>query len=109
MFSDLFRIVSDYELAIPPKIAAVFRSLATVEGTTSGLEPGFDIVVETRRFAAGYLAEQFRPGSLGAAAVDELTALLPLLRRLPRRIDRDRRGVRNRTPKGQHVAPGRRP
>jgi ubiquinone biosynthesis protein len=62
MFSDLFRIVSDYELAIPPKIAAVFRSLATVEGTTSGLEPGFDIVVETRRFAAGYLAEQFRPG-----------------------------------------------
>ena len=52
MFSDLFRIVSDYELAIPPKIAAVFRSLATVEGTTSGLEPGFDIVVETRRFAA---------------------------------------------------------
>ena len=88
MFTDLFRIVSDHGLAIPPEIAAVFRSLATVEGTISGLEPSFDIVVETRRFAADYLAEQFSPDSLKAAATDELTALLPLLRRLPRRIDR---------------------
>jgi ubiquinone biosynthesis protein len=88
MFSDLFRIVSEHGLAIPPEIAAVFRSLATVEGTISGLEPRFDIVVETRRFAADYLAEQFRPDSLKAAAMDELTALVPVLRRLPRRIDR---------------------
>ena len=88
MFTDLFRIVSGHGLAIPPEIAAVFRSLATVEGTISGLEPCFDIVVETRRFAADYLAEQFRPGSLKTAATDELTALLPILRRLPRRIDR---------------------
>ena len=88
MFSDLFRIVPDHGLAIPPEIAAVFRSLATVEGTISGLEPGFDIVVETRRFAADYLAEQFRPDSLKAAVTEELTALVPVLRRLPRRIDR---------------------
>ncbi len=45
-------------------------------------------LVETRRFAADYLAEQFSPDSLKAAATDELTALLPILRRLPRRIDR---------------------
>jgi ubiquinone biosynthesis protein len=64
-----------------------------VEGTISGLEPGFDIVVETRRFAADYLAEQFRPDSLKAAAMDELTALLPVLRRLPRRIDRIGEGL----------------
>ena len=35
MFADLFRIISDHGLAIPPEIAAVFRSLATVEGTVS--------------------------------------------------------------------------
>ena len=93
LFSDLFRIVSDHGLAIPPEIAAVFRSLATAEGTISGLAPGFDIVVETRRFAADYLAEQFRPDSLKAAAMDELTALLPVLRRLPRRIDRIGEGL----------------
>jgi ubiquinone biosynthesis protein len=55
---------------------------------SSGLDPGFDIVNEARRFAANYLAEQFRPDSLRAAATDELTTLLPVLRRLPRRIDR---------------------
>jgi ubiquinone biosynthesis protein len=43
VFSDLFRIVSDYGLAIPPEVAAVFRALAT---------------------------------------------LLPMLRRLPRRVER---------------------
>ena len=88
MFTDLFRIVSGHGLSVPPEIAAVFRALATMEGTLTQLAPGFDIVTGTRRFAAGYLAEQLHPGSLREAATDELTTLLPLLRRLPRRIDR---------------------
>src|SRR5450631_1058096 len=88
MFTDLFRIVSDHGLAVPPEIAAVFRALATMEGTLTQLAPGFDIVAEARRFAADYLAEQLRPESLRQAATDELTTLLPVLRRLPRHIDR---------------------
>jgi ubiquinone biosynthesis protein len=88
MFGDLFRIVWDHGLAIPPEIGAVFRCLATLEGTISGFDPSFNIVAETRRFASDYLAEQFRPDSLKAAATKEVTTLLPILRRLPRRIDR---------------------
>ena len=88
MFTDLFRIVSDHGLAVPPEIAAVFRALATVEGTLTQLAPGFDIVAEARRFAGQQLAGQFRPDTLRTTAADELVALLPLLRRLPRRIDR---------------------
>jgi ubiquinone biosynthesis protein len=88
MFTDLFRIVAEYGLAVPPEIAAVFRSLATAEGTLTRLAPGFDMVAETRCFARRYLAEQFRPGSVREMAADELTTLLPMLRRLPRRIDR---------------------
>ena len=88
MFTDLFRIVADHGLAIPPEIAAVFRALATMEGTLTQLAPGFDIVTEARRFAAEQLAEQFSPDTLRKTAVDELASLLPLLRRLPRRIDR---------------------
>ena len=53
MFTDLFRIVSEHGLAVPPEIAAVFRALATMEGTLTALAPGFDIVAEARRFAAG--------------------------------------------------------
>jgi ubiquinone biosynthesis protein len=66
----------------------VFRALATMEGTLTQLAPGFDIVAEARRFAAEQLAAQFSPDVLRKTAADELIALLPALRRLPRRIDR---------------------
>src|SRR5215831_9276817 len=55
MFTGLFRIVADYGLAVPPEIAAVFRALATVEGTLAQLVPGFDIVAEARRFGENQL------------------------------------------------------
>jgi ubiquinone biosynthesis protein len=84
MFTDLFRIVSEHGLVVPSEIAAVFRALATMEGTLTTLSPGFDIVAEARRFAAA----QFSPDVLRKTAADELIALLPVLRRLPRRIDR---------------------
>ena len=44
MFTDLFRIVTSFGLSVPPEVAAVFRALATLEGTLSQLAPGFDIV-----------------------------------------------------------------
>ena len=66
----------------------MFRCLATMEGTLTGLAPHFDLVAETRRFAADYVAEQLHPDALRRAATEELTALIPVLRRLPRRIDR---------------------
>ena len=88
LFTDLLRLVSDYGLAVPPEIAGVFRALATMEGTLAGLAPGFDIVAESRAFASGQLASQMNPTTLRQTATDELLALLPILRRLPRRADR---------------------
>src|SRR3954451_12977061 len=69
-------------------MAAVFRSLATLEGTLTQLAPGFDLVAESRAFAAEELAERLRPEALRRAATDEFLSLLPLLRRVPRRLDR---------------------
>jgi ubiquinone biosynthesis protein len=88
MFADLLRIVADYGLAVPPEIAAAFRSLATMEGTLTQLAPGFDIVAEARRFGGEQLAELLSPEAIRKTAADELAALVPMLRRLPRRIDR---------------------
>jgi ubiquinone biosynthesis protein len=88
MFTDLFRLVTTYGLAVPPEIAAVFRALATMEGTLAGLAPGFNIVVESRSYASVRLTEQMDPSSLRKTATEELLTLLPVLRRLPRRIDR---------------------
>jgi ubiquinone biosynthesis protein len=88
MFTDLFRIVSSYGLAVPAEVAAVFRALGTLEGTLTELARDFDIVTEARKLAAGYAAEQLTPSALKREAVTELAALVPILRRLPRRVDR---------------------
>jgi ubiquinone biosynthesis protein len=88
MFTDLFRLIARFELGIPPEVAAVFRALATLEGTLTLVAPGFDLIAEAQGFASGFFAAQLAPGQLRKTAADELVALLPVLRRLPRRLDR---------------------
>ncbi|MEQ4718527.1 AarF/UbiB family protein [Nonomuraea sp. B19D2] len=88
LFTDLFRIVSVYGLSIPPEVAAVFRALATLEGTLVRLYPGFDLIGEARAFAGRYLADQVGPETIKETVTQELAALLPMLRRLPRRVER---------------------
>ncbi len=88
MFTGLFRLASRFELAIPPEIATVLRALATLEGTLTLLTPGIDIAAEARAYAADHVAAQLSPTGVPKSAADELIALLPVLRRLPRRLDR---------------------
>ena len=88
MFGDLFRVVAHHGLSIPPELAAVFRALGTVEGTLEQLAPGFEFVTEARALASSYVTEQLRPDTVRQAAGEEFVALLPILRRFPRRIER---------------------
>lgn len=88
MFNDLFRIIASHELGVPPEVAAVFRALATVEGTIARIFPGFDLVGASRQFAAAHVTDRLAPDALRRTATEELATLLPMLRRLPRRIDR---------------------
>ena len=88
LFAELFRLVTRHELAVPPEFAATFRALSTLEGGLTLLAPGFDIVAEAERFGQAQLAGRLGPASLKEAAADEIVALLPMLRRLPRRVDR---------------------
>lgn len=108
-FTALFRMLSRFGLAVPPEIAAVFRALATVEGSLAQLAPGFNLLEEARAFAVEMVTEELRfrrprrPdakdgagdgfGPLGFPSVvhdmaHEFIALLPMMRRLPRRVDR---------------------
>ena len=88
MFTDLFRLASQFELAIPPEIATVLRALATLEGTLSLLTPGIDIAAEARQYAADHMAAALSPAAVPKSAAEEVAALIPVLRRLPRRFDR---------------------
>ncbi|MFG1620377.1 ABC1 kinase family protein [Kribbella sp. NPDC049227] len=88
MFNDLFAIITTHDLGVPPEVAAVFRALATIEGTISRISPGFDLVAASRQFAAAHVTDRLAPEALRRTASEELASLLPMLRRLPRRIDR---------------------
>ncbi|TDD54672.1 AarF/ABC1/UbiB kinase family protein [Kribbella antibiotica] len=88
MFNDLFKIITSHELGVPPEVAAVFRALATVEGTISRISPGFDLVAASRQFASAHVTDRLTPEALRRTATEELASILPMLRRLPRRIDR---------------------
>jgi ubiquinone biosynthesis protein len=88
MFSDLFRIVTEYGLSVPPEVAAVFRALGVLEGTLARLAPRLDLVAEARGFATRHGPGQVGPDMARQAVAEELTTLLPMLRRLPRRVER---------------------
>ncbi|MDG6106894.1 AarF/ABC1/UbiB kinase family protein [Dactylosporangium aurantiacum] len=88
LFRSLLRLVAEYELTIPPEVAAVFRALTTLEGGLAELSGGFDVMTEARGFAQQHFAEMWRPSAVKQALTEELTTLVPVLRRLPRRVDR---------------------
>jgi len=88
MFNSLFRLLVSFGLVFQPVIGAVFRTMMTLEGTLIALSPGFDMVAETRDFAGNWLGQMLSPASLREAATDEALGLLPVLRKLPRRLDR---------------------
>ncbi|UVS80024.1 putative ubiquinone biosynthesis protein UbiB [Actinokineospora sp. UTMC 2448] len=88
VFTEVFRVVAEFRLAVPPPIAAVFRALGTLEGTLARLSPGFNIVGAAREFAAGQIGANLRPETLRETLTHEAMTLLPVLRRLPRRLDR---------------------
>ena len=87
MFTALFRLLLTFGIVFPPVIGGVFRALVTLEGTLLQLAPGFQIIDEARSLGGSWLEELLAPSSLQDAATDELIELLPVLRRLPRRID----------------------
>jgi ubiquinone biosynthesis protein len=66
----------------------VFRAIATLEGTLGTLSPGFNVVAEARALASSHLAAQMWPSALRRTLTEELATLIPMMRRLSRRVDR---------------------
>lgn len=88
VIGDLFALISRFGLATPPELAAVLRAIGTIEGTLRRLDPGFDLIAGAREFASRQVSARLEPAALRKSMTDELAGLLPLIRRLPRRVDR---------------------
>ncbi|MEV6493351.1 AarF/UbiB family protein, partial [Actinoplanes sp. NPDC051633] len=84
----MLRTFTAHGLGVPPPVAAVFRAFATLEGTLGLVRPGFDLLGQARAIGGRRIAEALTPQRLRGSLEDELVALLPVLRGLPRRFDR---------------------
>lgn len=88
VFTEMVRMLTLNRIAVPGELATAFRAVATLEGTLRHLSPTFDMLTEASGYASERVAREFKPQAVFTTLSDELTALLPLVRRLPTRVDR---------------------
>ena len=87
LFTELFRLVTRHELAVPPEFAATFRALSILEGGLTLLAPGH-IVAESERFGQRQLTSSPRPGLAEGGRGRGGRRAAADAARLPRRVDR---------------------
>ncbi|HEX2273193.1 MAG TPA: AarF/ABC1/UbiB kinase family protein [Acidimicrobiales bacterium] len=88
MFNELLQLFFSFGITLPPEFSTFFRAMVTLEGTLTTLSPGYLVIDAAQAVAAEWARDQLTPGSLEQLARNELLALAPLLRRLPRHLDR---------------------
>ncbi|MGH2389687.1 MAG: hypothetical protein ACRDIE_15915 [Chloroflexota bacterium] len=88
MFASLFKLISVHRFAIPPQIAAAFRALGALEGTLRMISKDIDIVATARVQGRDIMGRALKPGNLRQSLERQLLGLLPVMQRLPRRINK---------------------
>jgi ubiquinone biosynthesis protein len=74
IFELVFRLLRDFQLALPPDLALVLRTLLTAEGFVRRIDPRFDIAAELAPLARELIAERASPRRLRAEARKLLSA-----------------------------------
>lgn len=87
LFPGLFALVVRHGFAVPPQLAAIFRSLGALEGTLRTINPGLDLMGAARTAGRDLVEERLAPAQVRAGLEEQLAHLLPVLQRLPRRVD----------------------
>ncbi|ACQ79924.1 ABC-1 domain protein [Beutenbergia cavernae DSM 12333] len=88
VFAQLLRVVQRAQLGVPPQVAAAFRAFAALEGTLALIDPELPLVATATSVGRDLMGARFDPASLRTTLETQLAAYLPLVQRLPRRIDR---------------------
>lgn len=88
----IFTVVRDFGLAFYPAVGLALRSIVTLDGTLRIIDKDFDIFSEVKNFSADYLQnilwKPFKePRVVKEKLEEELSLLVPVLRKLPRRLD----------------------
>ena len=75
IFQQVFAILRDFHLALPPDLALVLRTLLTAEGFVRRFEPSFDIASELAPLAKELMRERISPARLRGEAGKLFAAL----------------------------------
>lgn len=122
IFNQVFALLREFQLSLPPDLALVLRTLLTAEGFVRRIDPDFDIGAELAPIARELVAERTSPARLrkearklfaavGRAALStpDLIGQLEKVARtgnLPIRLDaRDIEGLRSAFEKKRHPDP----
>lgn len=84
-FADLALVTGQYGMRFPDWLATLTRTMVTLEGTLTTIDPEFSLVDGARRHAGDIIAGG--EGGFRAALEHEAMRQLPRLRRLPDRLD----------------------
>jgi len=88
MLNELLQLFFSFGISLPPEFSTFFRALVTLEGTVTTLRPGYLVIDAARAMAAEWARERLLPMAFEDLARAELIKLAPVLRRLPRHVDR---------------------
>jgi ubiquinone biosynthesis protein len=88
MFNAMLRLMFDYGITMPAEWSTFFRALIVLEGTLTTIAPGYSVIDAAESIAAQWVRNLINPSSMQQAVRDEILRTVPMLRRLPRHIDR---------------------
>jgi ubiquinone biosynthesis protein len=88
MFTTLFKMVLAHKFTVPAQVAAAFRAMGALEGTLTLISPRFDLIGAARAHGAALMGDLAKPGAIRQALENQLASLVPVLQRLPQRLDK---------------------
>jgi ubiquinone biosynthesis protein len=87
-FGAMLQLLYEYGVTLPTDLSTFFRALIVLEGTLTYIAPGYSVIDGAEAFASQWARAQISPGTVQQVMREELTRTIPMLRRLPRHIDR---------------------
>ncbi len=88
MLNAMLRLFFEFGITLPAEWSTFFRALVVLEGTLTTIAPNYSVIDAAESIAGQWVRSQVTPGSVQQAVRDEILRTVPMIRRLPRHVDR---------------------
>lgn len=87
MIADVMSMVTEFRFSIPASVSSALRSLASMEGTLTLIDPQANIIEMARTHGATFARAWLKPGHIKETLEATVLETLPMFRHLPRRVN----------------------